>query len=139
VPYSPEYLQLGRDDGLLHLVAHDGAGTVLRKVQQAWSLPSLPIPVSTDVFWLLVLVCALVWPLDVAARRITLRPLQLLANVVEYAREQRMTDLEVAAPPELTRLRERVAGVRQRGRASPGAAGSEPSQTPGSAAGAPGA
>jgi uncharacterized membrane protein len=139
VPYSPEYLQLGRDDGLLHLVAHDGAGTVLRKVQQAWSLPELPIPVSTDIFWLLILVCALVWPLDVAARRITLRPRQLLANFVEYAREQRMTDLEVAAPPELTRLRERVAGVRQRARGAPGPAASEASQTSGPAASAPAA
>jgi uncharacterized membrane protein len=119
VPYSPEYLQLGRNDGLLHLVARDGAGIVLRRAQQAWSLPPLPVPVSTDIFWFLILLCVLVWPLDIAARRITLRPRQLLANVAEYAREQRMTDLEVAAPAELARLRERVEGVRRRAREAP--------------------
>jgi uncharacterized membrane protein len=127
VPYSPEYLQLGRNDGLLHLVAHDGAGVSLRRVQQAWSLPTLPVPVSTDIFWILILLCALVWPLDVAARRITLRPRQLLANIAEYAKERRMSDLEVAAPAELTRLRERVEGVRQRARAAPGPARDGPS------------
>jgi hypothetical protein len=119
VPYSPEYLQLGRNDGLLHLVARDGAGIVLRRAQQAWSLPPLPVPVSTDIFWFLMLLCVLVWPLDIAARRITLRPRQLLANIAEYARERRMTDLEVAAPAELTRLRERVEGVRRRSREAP--------------------
>ena len=71
------------------------------------------MPVNTDIFWFLVLLCVLVWPLDVAARRITLRPRQLLANIAEYAREQRMSDLEVAAPAELTRLRERVEGIRR--------------------------
>jgi uncharacterized membrane protein len=122
VPYSPEYLQLGRDDGLLRLIARDGAGVVLQRAQNAWSLPPLPVPVNTDIFWFLILICVLVWPLDVAARRITLRPRQLLANIAEYAREQRMTDLEVAAPAELTRLRERVAGMRQRGREAAGPA-----------------
>jgi hypothetical protein len=125
VPYSPEYLQLGRNDGLLHLVARDGAGVLLRRAPQAWSLPPLPVPVSTDIFWFLILLCVLVWPLDIAARRITLRPRQLLANIGEYARERRMTDLEVTAPPELTRLRERVEGIRQRGR---GPAGSAPAE-----------
>jgi hypothetical protein len=126
VPYSPEYLQLGRNDGLLHLVARNGAGVLLHRAPQAWSLPPLPVPVSTDIFWFLILLCVLVWPLDIAARRITLRPRQLLANIAEYARERRMADLEVAAPAELTRLRERVEGIRQRGRGSAGPAPAEP-------------
>jgi uncharacterized membrane protein len=125
VPYSPEYLQLGRDDGLLRLLARDGAGTVLDRASRAWSLPPLPIAVSTDVFWFLILLCALLWPLDVAARRITLRPRQLLANIGEYLQERRMSDLEVAAPAELARLRERVEGVRRRTAAPAAASGSE--------------
>jgi len=127
VPYSPEYLQLGRDDALLRLVARNGAGVALQKAQQAWSLPPLPVPVSTDIFWFLILLCVLVWPIDVAARRITLRPRQLLANIAEYAREQRMTNLEVAAPAELTRLRERVEGMRHRSREGPASPARSPS------------
>src|SRR5207237_6739967 len=130
VPYSPEYLQLGRNDGLLHLVARNGAGDVLQRGQQAWSLPTLPVPVNTDIFWFLILLCLIVWPLDVAARRITLRPRQLLANIGEYARERRLSDLEVAAPVELTRLREREAGMRHRGAAAAGAARAGPSNSP---------
>lgn len=127
VPYSPEYLQLGRDDAFLGLLARAGAGRLLSGPERAWSQPTPPVPVSTDVFWVLLLVVALIWPLDVAARRITIRPRQLLANVVEYLRERRMSELEVAAPEELVRLRSRIQGVRRRGvppatKAAPGAA-----------------
>src|SRR5215472_1474433 len=114
VPYSPEYLELGRDDGLLHQVARDGGGITLAKVQAAWGQPPLPVPVSSDVFWPLLLLAALLWPLDVATRRITLSPRQLYANAVSLITERRARDLEVAVPAELSRLRERVASTRGR-------------------------
>jgi uncharacterized membrane protein len=114
VPYSPEYLQLGRDDGLLRQVARDGGGIVLTKVQAAWAQRPLPVPVSSDVFWPLLLLAALLWPLDVATRRITLSPRQLYANAVSLLTERRTRDLEVAVPAELARLRERVASTRGR-------------------------
>jgi hypothetical protein len=47
VPYSPEYLQLGRDDGLLRQVARDGGGAVLAKAAAAWTQRPLPVPVSS--------------------------------------------------------------------------------------------
>jgi hypothetical protein len=114
VPYSPEYLQLGRDDGLLREVARDGGGIMLARVQNAWALRPLPVPVSSDVFWPLLLLAALLWPLDVATRRITLSPRQLYANAVSLLTERRARDLEVAVPAELSRLRERVASTRGR-------------------------
>ncbi len=114
VPYSPEYLQLGRDDGFLRQIARAGAGIVLPRPEAAWSQPSLTIPVSTDVFWPLILVAVLLWPLDVAMRRITLGPRQLLDNAVSLAARRRAPDLEVAVPEELARLRERVARARRR-------------------------
>jgi hypothetical protein len=114
VPYSPEYLQLGRDDGLLNQIAREGGGVVLAKAAQAWAQRPLPVPVSSEVFWPLLLLAALLWPLDVATRRITLSPRQLYANAVSLLTERRSRDLEVAVPAELSRLRERVASTRGR-------------------------
>jgi hypothetical protein len=114
VSYSPEYLDLGRDDALLRQIAHNGSGKVLAVPASAWAQAPLPIPISTDVFWLLVLLVALLWPLDVAVRRITLSPRQLVNNAVALARERRSADLEVVVPDELTRLRSRVTSRRRR-------------------------
>jgi uncharacterized membrane protein len=114
VPYSPEYLELGRDDGVLRQVAHEGAGTLLARPALAWRQRPLPVPISSDVFWPLLLLAALMWPLDVAVRRITLSPRQLVANAVGLVRDRRAGDLEVAVPAELSRLRERVASTRRR-------------------------
>jgi hypothetical protein len=114
VSYSPEYLDLGRDDGLLRQVAREGGGIVLAGPAAAWKQRPLPIPVNTDIFWLLVLFVALLWPLDVAVRRITLSPRQLLNTAVTLARERGGGDLEVGMPTELARLRERVANARRR-------------------------
>jgi hypothetical protein len=70
--------------------------------------------VNTDIFWLLVLFVALLRPLDVAVRRITLSPRQLLNTAVTLARERGGGDLEVGMPAELARLRDRVATTRRR-------------------------
>lgn len=114
VPYSPEYLKLGIDDGLLRQIAREGAGVVLTKPNLAWGQRPLPVPISSDFFWPLVLLAALLWPLDVAVRRITLTPRQLVANAVALATVRRMHDLEVAVPEELAQLRRRVASTRRR-------------------------
>lgn len=114
VSYSPEYLELGRDEGLLQQVAKSGSGIVLARPAEAWALKLPSIPISSDVFWLMVLLAAVLWPLDIAVRRITLSPRQLVANAVALAREGRTQDLEVAVPAELARLRNRVARTRRR-------------------------
>jgi uncharacterized membrane protein len=114
VSYSPEYLDLGRNDGLLKQIARDGGGVLLAGPAAAWKQPPLPIPVNTEIFWLLVLFVAVLWPLDVAVRRITLGPRQLLNTAVAIARERGGGDLDVGVPSELTRLRERVATTRRR-------------------------
>jgi uncharacterized membrane protein len=141
VPYSPEYLELGRDDGLLRQVAHEGAGVLLARPAAAWSLKPLPVPISSDVFWPLILLVALLWPLDIAVRRITLSPRQLVDNAIGLLTERRARDLEVAVPAELARLRERVANTRRRrpvGAAppivTPAAETPAPGSAPGSAA-----
>lgn len=113
VPYPPEYLELGRDDGLLRLLAKEGSGLVLAgRGVGAWKEPPLPVPVSTDVFWILLAALAVLWPLDVAIRRLTLSPRQALELLGALARWRRPESVEVAAPAELVRLRSRLAGYR---------------------------
>jgi len=112
VPYSPEYLELGRDDGLLRQVAKEGAGVILARAELAWAQRPLPVPISTDIFWALLVLVALLWPLDVAMRRITLSPRQLLAAAAALAR-RRPAEIEFGAPEELVRLRRRVAAARR--------------------------
>ena len=112
VPYPPEYLDLGRDDAFLRGLAQQG-GALLARPAAAWSLPTLPVPISTDVFWILLLVVAVLWPLDVAMRRLTLTPRQLGSLAAAIVSRRRPAEVEIVVP-ELARLRGRVAGVRRR-------------------------
>jgi len=118
VPYSPEYLDLGRDDASLQQFARVG-GSLLAKAGDAWSLPALPVPTSSDIFWFLLLAVAILWPLDVALRRLTMSRAQALAAARALVALRRPPDIELEAPPELARLRNRVAPYRRRGPAVP--------------------
>jgi hypothetical protein len=71
------------------------------------------VPISTDVFWILLLMVAVLWPLDVAMRRLTLTPRQLRSLAAAIFARRRPVDVEIVVP-ELARLRGRVAGVRRR-------------------------
>jgi Ca-activated chloride channel family protein len=118
VPYSPEYLSLGRDSASLTEFAKVG-GSLLSKPERAWSLAALPVPTSSDVFWFLLLLVAILWPLDIALRRLTMSPAQALAAARALAALRRPEGIELEAPPELARLRNRVAPYRRRGAAAP--------------------
>jgi hypothetical protein len=72
------------------------------------------VPISSDIFWYLLVAVALLWPLDVAIRRLILGPRQLARAMVSVLTLRRPAEIEVAAPPELVRLRRRVAGYRTR-------------------------
>jgi uncharacterized membrane protein len=118
VPYSAEYVNLGRDDGLLRELAAEG-GALLTSPAAAWKLPPVPVPVSTEVFWALLLLVVLLWPLDVALRRVVLSPRQLVSLLGAMVHGRRPAEVTVEVPPELVRLRSRVAGYRRRGTVSP--------------------
>ncbi|HEY8953480.1 MAG TPA: hypothetical protein VIP78_13090, partial [Candidatus Dormibacteraeota bacterium] len=77
------------------------------------------VPTSSDIFWFLLLVVAILWPLDIALRRLTMTRVQALATVRAIAALRRPPDIELEAPPELARLRNRVAPYRRRGTAAP--------------------
>ena len=115
VPYSPEYLATGRDDASLTEFARLG-GKLLVQPQEAWRLPALPVPVSSEIFWILLIVVAVLWPIDVAIRRLTLGPREVLAMANSLVRLRSPKGIiEVEPPPELARLRRRVSGYRKRG------------------------
>ena len=118
MPYSPEYLELGRDDAFLGEFAKLG-GSLLVRPAQAWSLSALPVPTSNDIFWFLLVLVALLWPLDVALRRLTMTRVQAIATVRALAALRRPPDLDLEVPPELARLRRRVAPYRRQSAASP--------------------
>lgn len=118
VPYSAEYLELGRDQGFLRLLAREG-GSLLSRPGAAWKLPTLPVLVSTDIFWLLLLLAVLLWPIDIAVRRLMLSPRQLLAVARSVATLRRPAQVELAVPSELARLTQRV-GRRRGGHAPAG-------------------
>jgi hypothetical protein len=86
VPYSPEYLELGRDDTFLGQLARSG-GALLRRPAAAWSQPKLGQRVSSPVFWLLLLLVAIAWPLDIAMRRLTVSPGALWRRIRALRRE----------------------------------------------------
>jgi uncharacterized membrane protein len=113
VPYSAEYGNLGRDDGLLRELAAEG-GTLLTSPAAAWRLPPIAVPVSTEIFWALLLLVVLLWPLDVAIRRVVLSPRQFVSVLGAVLQRRRPAELTIEVPPELVRLRSRVAGYRQR-------------------------
>ncbi|MEO7520094.1 MAG: VWA domain-containing protein [Acidimicrobiales bacterium] len=111
VPYSPEYLELGRDDSLLRQLASQG-GELLARPASAWSRPTPPISVSSPIFWLFVLLAALIWPLDVATRRLTISVPKILALIrTERASHRRAVR---AAPDAAARLRSSMAARRTR-------------------------
>ena len=144
LPYSPECLVFGRDEGFLRQLAHEGSGTVLSSAALAWKQPSLPVPINSEVFWFLLIAVACLWPLDIAMRRLTLTPRQLGGLVRAMVTLRKPEEIELAAPEELQRLRRRVAGMRRRRPAGiptvmTGTAGpaSDPSPAPSAAADAP--
>lgn len=118
VPYSPEYLELGRDDARLRAFAKLG-GRLLERPGDAWAQQPIPVPTSTNVFWALLALVALLWPIDVALRRLTMTRRQALAALQALARLRRPGEIVVEAPPELVRLRESVASYRRRGAPRP--------------------
>jgi uncharacterized membrane protein len=78
VPYPPEYLELGTDIGFLGQLAHQG-GALLPRATSAWSQPRQPLKVTSPVFWVALLLAAVLWPIDIALRRLTLSPTKIIA------------------------------------------------------------
>jgi uncharacterized membrane protein len=72
VPYSPEYKQLGQGDALLRELAHATGGTMLETPTAAFAPTRQPARRARPLWPPLLLLAALLFPLDVAMRRLRL-------------------------------------------------------------------
>jgi len=127
VPYSPEYLQAGRDEALLRQLTRQG-GELLAAAPDAWSNKLPPLSVKSDIFALLLIAAVMLWPIEIATRRLRLTPTGLLGLVRAIVTFRRPKDLDVVVPPSISRLKERIQ-THRRGHPEPDPA-EKPAPTP---------
>ena len=109
VPYSPEYRDLGTDPASLRAVAQAGGGSLMTDLSKAFALPVPPVQAALPVGELLLVLAILLFPIDIALRRLLLR----VEDVpVWRAAFKRAPVAPIAAEATVTRLRERVTDVR---------------------------
>ncbi len=122
VAYSPEYRFLGPDRHFLEELARAGGGTLLADPAAAYRvpLPALRVPRSL-AFWLLGL-AVILFPLDVAARRLVFRR----GDAAAWTALVRRRPVPAAAEATLARLRDRLEQHRAGRRRGDDAAPDEP-------------
>jgi uncharacterized membrane protein len=116
VPYSPEYRDLGTDVATLKAIAQAGGGVLLSDVSQVFRLPVPSVRAALPISEILLVVAILLFPIDVALRRLIFR----LEDMPAWrAALERRPAPAVPAEAMVTRLRERVEGVRAARAAQP--------------------
>ncbi len=116
VPYSPEYRDLGTDVATLKAIAQAGGGVLLADISQAFKVRVPSVQAAVPISEILLVLAILLFPVDVALRRLIFRLEDLPAW---RAAVQRAPVAAVPAEATVTRLRERVAGVRAARAAQP--------------------
>ena len=109
VPYSPEYRDLGTDANSLRAVALAGGGTVITDLSTVFSLPVPATQAAQAIDELLLVIAILLFPIDVALRRLILRVEDVPAWKAAF---QRKPPRPIAAEAAVSRLKKRVADVR---------------------------
>ena len=116
VPYSPEYRELGTDVATLKAIAQAGGGVLLSDVSQAFRVPVPAMHAARPISEVLLVLAILLFPIDVALRRLIFR----LEDMPAWRGAlQRAPAPAVPAEATVTRLRERVEGVRAARAAQP--------------------
>ena len=122
VSYSPEYRELGTDLNALRDIVRAGGGAVITDPADVFRVPVPPARAPLPVDELLLVLAIVLFPLDIALRRLILR----IEDVPAWRQAfQRRPARALAAEATVTRLRERVAGVRT-ARAAKAKPGEEP-------------
>jgi len=116
VPYSPEYRELGTDTATLKAIAQAGGGIVLADLSQAFRVPVPPVHAARPISEILLVLAILLFPIDVALRRLIFR----LEDLPAWRTAMKQAPAPaVPAEATVTRLRERVEGVRASRAAQP--------------------
>jgi hypothetical protein len=109
VPYSPEYRDLGTDTNTLRAIAAAGGGALITDLSQVYRLPVPAVRAPQGLEELLLVLAILLFPLDVALRRLVFRVEDAPAWKAAF---KRAPAVAIAAESTVTRLKERVADVR---------------------------
>jgi hypothetical protein len=126
VPYSPEYRELGTDLNSLRAVARAGGGTVITDVTQVFRVPVPETRAALALDELMLVLAIILFPLDVALRRLILRVEDVPAWRAAFKRKPARA---IGAEATVTRLKERVAGVRSARAAKSAPSEPEPEKT----------
>jgi len=116
VPYSPEYRELGTDVATLRAIAQAGGGALLTDISQAFRVPVPSVRAALPISEMLLVLAILLFPVDVALRRLIFRLEDMPAWRTAL---QRAPTPAVPAEATVTRLKERVEGVRAARAAQP--------------------
>ncbi|MGH7760674.1 MAG: VWA domain-containing protein, partial [Candidatus Dormibacteraceae bacterium] len=109
VPYSPEYRDLGTDLNTLREIANAGGGTLITDLARVYTVPVPPVQAAQSLDELLLVLAVLLFPIDVALRRLAMRAEDV---PVWRAAFKRAPAAPIAAEATVTRLKERVSDVR---------------------------
>jgi len=109
VPYSPEYRNLGTDTATLSAIARAGGGVLLTDGSTVFNLPVPAVHAVLPISELLLVIAILLFPIDIALRRFVFSSEDLPAWRAAF---ERKPSPELPAEATVTRLRERVSGVR---------------------------
>jgi hypothetical protein len=109
VPYSPEYRDLGTDLNSLRAIANAGGGVLITDLSKVYAVPVPPVRAPQALEELLLVLAILLFPIDVALRRLIFR----VEDVpVWKAAFKRKPAAAIAAEATVTRLKERMTDVR---------------------------
>ena len=109
VPYSPEYRDLGTDLNSLRAIASAGGGTLITDLSKVYLVPVPPVRAPQALEELLLVLAILLFPIDVALRRLIFRVEDVPAWKAAF---KRAPAAAIAAEATVTRLKEVVTDVR---------------------------
>ncbi len=109
VPYSPEYGSLGTDSNSLRQIARAGGGTLLTDLTQVYAEPLPPAQAAQAIDELLLVLAILLFPIDVALRRLIFSAKDVPAWKSALKRPPARP---IPAESSVSRLKERIDDVR---------------------------
>lgn len=107
VPYSPEFGSNGADPRFMERLAAAGGGKVLTGPQMAFARDLPPAPGRLPLDQALLLLALLLWPIDIAARRLAITPAEIAKAVRKRRERRRVAVTGSSASAALGKIRER--------------------------------